>query len=90
MFAHHHYGYGGGMTDWMAHVAISRHPRADLRPDLQGDEPAHACAGCHPHRRGAGGHVYVGPGARSAGMVGLDSAAPVISITPSANGGACH
>jgi inner membrane protein involved in colicin E2 resistance len=23
MFAHHHSGYGGGMTDWMAHVAIS-------------------------------------------------------------------
>lgn len=23
MFAYHHYGYGGGMTDWMAHVAIS-------------------------------------------------------------------
>jgi Flp pilus assembly protein TadB len=23
MFAHHHYGYGGGMTDWMAHVALS-------------------------------------------------------------------
>jgi inner membrane protein involved in colicin E2 resistance len=22
MFAPHHYGYGGGMTDWMAHVAI--------------------------------------------------------------------
>jgi Flp pilus assembly protein TadB len=23
MFAHHHYGYGAGMTDWMAHMAIS-------------------------------------------------------------------
>jgi hypothetical protein len=22
MFAHHHYGHGGGMTDWMTHVAI--------------------------------------------------------------------
>jgi O-antigen/teichoic acid export membrane protein len=23
MFVHHHYGYGGGMTDWMEHIAIS-------------------------------------------------------------------
>jgi hypothetical protein len=23
IFAHHHYGYGGGMTDWIAHIAIS-------------------------------------------------------------------
>jgi hypothetical protein len=23
MFSHHHYGYGGGMTDWMARAAIS-------------------------------------------------------------------
>jgi hypothetical protein len=23
MFAHHHYGYGGGVADWTAHVAIS-------------------------------------------------------------------
>jgi Flp pilus assembly protein TadB len=23
MFAHHHYGYSGRMTDWMAHIAVS-------------------------------------------------------------------
>jgi hypothetical protein len=60
MFAPHHYGYGGGMTDWMAHVAISAVPRADLWPDLQGDAPAHAHAGRRPRRRGAGANFMWG------------------------------
>jgi hypothetical protein len=62
MFAPHHYGYGGGMTDWMAHVAISAVPRADLwSASTIGDDSPAASSQFETHRMMGHGEMTCWP-----------------------------